>query len=317
MTGTPNQCHFCGISNERIIDETDTCLVMHDLYPVTPLHTLIITKRHIASYFDLNDQERQDVQMLIDKHQKRISEEDESVSGFNIGVNCGKDAGQTIMHCHVHLIPRRKGDIDDPRGGVRGVIPGKRIYDRLTTPAPSRWEKENTSTVKEIEEQSRKEYLDLLIKCFERVQTIQDVGTWLLNDTFDPLPPKHIAVLRKWLETHNELTIKQSRRGNPHSDIRNAFLYITRLHRDTGMSVEAAIKLVAEELNLEMDLANLRRMYDRARTPESRYACGAFRCGVALAVGDCRYITLRYAVTVIGLRYLCLTLHEKLRPTRF
>ena len=123
-----NQCHFCGLNADRVIDETETCLVIYDLYPVTPLHTLIITKRHVASYFDLNDQERHDAQKLIDKHQQRISKEDEAISGFNVGINSGEDAGQTVMHCHVHLIPRRKGDIDDPRGGVRGVIPEKRIY---------------------------------------------------------------------------------------------------------------------------------------------------------------------------------------------
>ena len=122
------QCHFCSLPNERIIDETETCLVIPDLYPVTPLHTLIITKRHVASYFDLNDQERQDVQSLINNHQLRIKEEDPTVSGFNVGINCGEDAGQTVMHCHVHLIPRRKGDIDDPRCGVRGVMPNKRVY---------------------------------------------------------------------------------------------------------------------------------------------------------------------------------------------
>lgn len=134
----------------------------------------------------------------------------------------------------------------------------------------------------ESEEQSRKQHLKKLIKDFERDQMIQDVGTWLVNDSLDPLPPKHVAVLREWLETHNELTIKQNRRGNPHSDTRNAFPYITRMHRDTGMSIEAACSLVAKELKLEIDLADLRRMYDRARTPETRYlsevvkATGAF-----------------------------------------
>jgi diadenosine tetraphosphate (Ap4A) HIT family hydrolase len=123
-----NQCHFCGLPDERIIDETETCLVIRDLYPVTPLHTLIITKRHVASYFDMSDQERQDIQKLVDKHQQRIGKEDETVSGFNVGINCGEDAGQTVMHCHVHLIPRRKGDVEDPRGGVRGVIPDKQSY---------------------------------------------------------------------------------------------------------------------------------------------------------------------------------------------
>ena len=123
-----NECHFCDLTEDRVINETETCLVIHDLYPVTPLHTLIITKRHVASYFDLSDQERQELQNLLDEHQQLINEEDETVSGFNIGINCGEDAGQTVMHCHVHLIPRRNGDINDPRGGVGGVIPEKRIY---------------------------------------------------------------------------------------------------------------------------------------------------------------------------------------------
>ena len=136
--------------------------------------------------------------------------------------------------------------------------------------------------VKEVLEQSRREHLKKLFKYFERDQTIQDVGAWLTNDSLDPLPPKHVAVLREWLETHNELTINQYRTGPPHSDVRNAFLYITRLNRDTGMSVEAACILVAEELNLQTDPANLRRSYDRARTPETRFindlvkATGAF-----------------------------------------
>jgi hypothetical protein len=140
---------------------------------------------------------------------------------------------------------------------------------------------------RQIEEESQHEYLDELIKDFERQQTIQDVGAWLINDTRDPLPPKHVAVLNEWLETNNKLTIKQSRRGNPHSAIRNSFLYITRLHRDTGMSIEAACKLVVEKLRLSKDPLDLRRMYDRARTPETRFlsetvnATGAFSKGGA------------------------------------
>ena len=130
--------------------------------------------------------------------------------------------------------------------------------------------------------EGQKDHLGKLIKIFERKKTIQDVGRWLLDDSLDPLPPKHVAVLREWLETHNELTINQYRTGPPHSDVRNAFLYITRLNRDTGMSVEAACILVAEELSLKIDHTNLRRSYDRARTPEARFindlvkATGAF-----------------------------------------
>ncbi len=123
-----SQCHFCELTEDRIIDQTENCIVIHDLYPVTLMHTLIITKRHVASYFDLNEQERDDVSHLIDKHKHLIEQEDGSVSGFNIGINCGETAGQTVMHCHIHLIPRRKGDMDEPRGGVRGVIPDKQSY---------------------------------------------------------------------------------------------------------------------------------------------------------------------------------------------
>ena len=121
-------CHFCNLAEERIIDKTEFCLAIRDLYPVTELHTLIITQRHVASYFDLNEQERDEVQHLINKHRKLIEQQDETVSGFNIGINCGEDAGQTVMHCHIHLIPRRKGDTEKPRGGVRGVIPNKQSY---------------------------------------------------------------------------------------------------------------------------------------------------------------------------------------------
>jgi hypothetical protein len=123
----------------------------------------------------------------------------------------------------------------------------------------------------EAVDQSRREHLQKLINDFERDQQIQDVGRWFIDDTMDPLPPKLVAVLREWLETHNELTIKQNRRGNPHSDIRNAYFYITRLHRDTGMALEAACIMVAEELKLETDPTDLRRMYDRSRIAETRY----------------------------------------------
>jgi len=123
-----DECHFCNLTENRIEEETDSCVVIRDLYPVTPLHTLIITKRHVASYFDLSEQERDEIRLLIDKLRHHIEREDETVTGFNIGINCGEDAGQTVMHCHVHLIPRRTGDMDNPRGGVRGVIPDKRIY---------------------------------------------------------------------------------------------------------------------------------------------------------------------------------------------
>ena len=120
-----SNCPFCNIDDKRIISNYDDYYVIRDLFPVTELHTLIIPKRCVASYFDLNDRELNNLQQIIKKEKEELINIDKTISGFNLGVNDGLDAGQTIFHCHVHLIPRRKNDVDDPRGGVRGVIPLK------------------------------------------------------------------------------------------------------------------------------------------------------------------------------------------------
>ena len=88
----------------------------------------MIPKRYAADYFELYQPEINAIQSLIQKCRKDLMEDDKTITGFNIGMNCGEDAGQTVFHCHVHLIPRRKGDMDEPKGGVRGVIPDKRTY---------------------------------------------------------------------------------------------------------------------------------------------------------------------------------------------
>ena len=98
------------------------------MYPVTDLHSLIIPTRHVSSYFDLTDQELTELPRVIVDIKDSLLEIDRKISGFNIGINDGKDAGQTIFHCHIHLIPRRKNDVSSPRGGVRGVIPDKQSY---------------------------------------------------------------------------------------------------------------------------------------------------------------------------------------------
>ena len=103
-------------------------LAIKDKYPVTEHHTLIIPLRHTPDYFSLTPEEKNDLDDLIHRLKGTISEADPQVTGFNIGVNCGVSAGQTIMHAHIHLIPRRDGDIPNPRGGVRGVIPEKMDY---------------------------------------------------------------------------------------------------------------------------------------------------------------------------------------------
>jgi len=91
---------------------------------------LIITNRHIDDFFDLTKDEMGDLDEILKKQKKELKNLDKEISAFNVGVNIGKDAGQSIMHCHIHLIPRRKGDVKDPRGGVRGVIPEKQKYKR-------------------------------------------------------------------------------------------------------------------------------------------------------------------------------------------
>ena len=121
-------CLFCNIDPGRIIVENDLAYAIYDGYPVTELHTLIIPKRHAETYFDLTDRERDACYQLMEQSKNTIETKDSSVSGFNIGINNGESAGQTIFHCHVHLVPRREGDVENPRGGIRHLIPGKGFY---------------------------------------------------------------------------------------------------------------------------------------------------------------------------------------------
>lgn len=119
-----NSCKFCNIQ-EDIQCETESVIAILDKFPVTKYHTLIIPKRHVKSYFDLTDTEHVDCINLISAIQAILSKLDDTITGYNVGINIGEDAGQTVFHCHIHLIPRRKGDTDNPKGGVRGVIPNK------------------------------------------------------------------------------------------------------------------------------------------------------------------------------------------------
>ena len=122
-------CPFCDESVElKIIAREGTVFAIRDKYPVTNLHTLILPLRHISDFFDLTPEEKADADRLLVSLRKAILTEDPSVTGFNVGINCGVSAGQTIRHAHIHLIPRREGDIPNPRGGVRGVIPAKMDY---------------------------------------------------------------------------------------------------------------------------------------------------------------------------------------------
>lgn len=121
-------CIFCKLGNRKIEFENNLAIAFYDLFPVTEGHLLIIPKRHAKDYFELKQAEINAINEIISMAREKMLEKDKSIQGFNIGINNGKAAGQTIFHSHIHLIPRREGDVVDPRGGVRHVIPGKGKY---------------------------------------------------------------------------------------------------------------------------------------------------------------------------------------------
>ena len=130
MRDPNNPCLFCDSKKSGIVHENDLAYASYDSYPVSDHHCLIIPKRHIKDYFDMNNDELIACNDLIQIVKNEILSKDVNVKGFNIGTNAGKIAGQSIMHCHIHLIPRREGDVDNPQGGVRSVIPNKKHYKR-------------------------------------------------------------------------------------------------------------------------------------------------------------------------------------------
>jgi len=119
-------CPFCRAGNAIV--ESDLAFSLYDNYPVTPLHSLVVPRRHVGSFFDLTMQECIDCMIVLNQTRKKLLMQDGQITGFNIGVNDGTEAGQTVPHCHMHLIPRRKGDVKNPAGGVRHVLPGKGYY---------------------------------------------------------------------------------------------------------------------------------------------------------------------------------------------
>ena len=130
MRDPNNPCLFCNSKISGIAHENDLAYASYDTYPVSELHCLIIPKRHVIDYFDLTDEELVACNDLIKRIKEEVLIKDKNVKAFNIGTNAGKIAGQSIMHCHIHLIPRREGDVENPQGGVRSVIPQKQHYKR-------------------------------------------------------------------------------------------------------------------------------------------------------------------------------------------
>jgi len=123
-----DNCIFCNDLNNRKILENNLAIAFYDKFPVTKGHTLIIPKRHCNVYFDLAQPEINAINSLIFKLKGILESEDTKIEGFNIGINNGEIAGQTINHCHIHLIPRRKNDVSNPIGGVTNLIPGQGCY---------------------------------------------------------------------------------------------------------------------------------------------------------------------------------------------
>lgn len=122
-------CLFCKWVNEkeRIVLENELAFAVFDEFAVSKGHMIFMTKRHVKDFFETTKEEKDAIFELIDKA-KEIVDKRYKPTGYNIGMNCGVSAGQSVMHVHVHLIPRYDGDVDNPRGGVRGVIPSKRSY---------------------------------------------------------------------------------------------------------------------------------------------------------------------------------------------
>jgi diadenosine tetraphosphate (Ap4A) HIT family hydrolase len=130
MRDPNNPCLFCSIEESGLADENMLAYASYDTYPVSEWHCLIIPKRHVKNYFELTNEEVIACNDLIKKLKEKILLKDQLVKGFNIGINSGKVAGQSVLHCHIHLIPRREGDVENPQGGVRSVIPLKQHYKR-------------------------------------------------------------------------------------------------------------------------------------------------------------------------------------------
>jgi len=130
MKDPNNPCLFCNVKESGYDYENNLAYASFDTYPVSKDHCLIIPKRHIKDYFDLSNEELIACDQLAKIVKDEIISKDHLVKGFNLGTNIGKASGQSIFHCHFHLIPRREGDVENPQGGVRSVIPSKQHYIR-------------------------------------------------------------------------------------------------------------------------------------------------------------------------------------------
>jgi len=122
-----DQCPFCTLSPDRIVAQSALALAVRDAFPLSPGHTLIVPRRHVESFFEVTAEERAGMLALLDAAKEQIDAEHRP-DGYNVGINDGAPAGQTVAHLHMHLIPRYRGDVPDPRGGVRWVLAERARY---------------------------------------------------------------------------------------------------------------------------------------------------------------------------------------------
>jgi diadenosine tetraphosphate (Ap4A) HIT family hydrolase len=123
-----SDCPFCNFRQARVLHGNELAVALRDEFPVSKGHSLIIPRRHVQSWFAATEAERAAMLELVDRIRERLDDGEDRPDGYNIGINDGEAAGQTVMHLHLHLIPRFHGDVPDPRGGVRHVIPGRGNY---------------------------------------------------------------------------------------------------------------------------------------------------------------------------------------------
>jgi diadenosine tetraphosphate (Ap4A) HIT family hydrolase len=127
MASDTHPCPFCSVSPERLFHQGDLVLGLWDAFPVSPGHALLVSRRHLATWFEASAEERAELVAGIDRAREAI-EHRHRPAGFNVGMNLGAAAGQTVAHLHLHVIPRYAGDVADPRGGIRWVVPGRARY---------------------------------------------------------------------------------------------------------------------------------------------------------------------------------------------
>ena len=135
-THTAASCPFCDLQEDRVLAQNELAIALWDGYPVSPGHALIIPRRHTRGWFDATELEQSALLALVNTA-KSVIDDRHRPDGYNIGINSGAAAGQTVFHLHVHLIPRFLGDVDDPRGGVRHVIPANAKYTIGTDGSPT------------------------------------------------------------------------------------------------------------------------------------------------------------------------------------